>query len=404
MKQNFSAFIFALFFAVLAGVLAAAPASAQAPPGSRAQLQGIQSWGYNIQKANAEAIIASPYDLVVIDYSRTGEDDEAFTPDDLRRMQVKPDGSRRIVLAYMSIGEAESYRYYWHTDWAEPLRVAEGGAIADENDEDAEDEPAAGKGKDAKGKAGAGKRPASGKYKILNVPRLSAPTWLGRENEGWAGNFLVRYWDKNWQDIIFGSQTAYLDRIIAAGFDGVFLDRVDAFSGVADERPTGRAEMVDFVKAIATYARKLKPGFAIVPQNGEDLLLEPSYLATIDGIAKEDLLFGHPNEGQPNPPAEVAMAAEKLTLAVRAGLPVLTVEYILAKEKTDVLRADLTARGFKPYFGVRTLDRLVLPEDLKPAVALAAAAAAAKNAAGAVKRGHAPRQAKAKGKAAGKKR
>ena len=162
---------------------------------------------------------------------------------------------------------------------------------------------------------------------------------------------------------------------------------------------TGRAEMVAFVTAIAGYVRKLKPGFAVVPQNGEDLLSEPAYLAAIDGIAKEDLLFGHPNEGQPNPPAEVATAAAKLTLAARAGLPVLAVEYVLAKEKTDVLRADLSARGFVPYFGVRTLDRLVLPEDLKPAVQLAAAAAAAaKNAAVATKRTHAPRQIKGKGR------
>lgn len=383
-----------IIWALIFLVLAVLPGPAYAQTATRSRLKSIQSWGYNIQKPNAEAIIGSPYDVVVIDYSRTGEDDEAFTPDDVRRMQVKPDGSRRYVLAYMSIGEAESYRYYWHADWAEPLRVAEGGAVADESDEDTEDAP-----NDAKGKKAPSKRPTSGKYKILNVPRLSAPPWLGRENEGWPGNFLVRYWDKNWQDIIFGSKTAYLDRIIAAGFDGVFLDRVDAFTGVADERPAGRAEMVAFVTAIASHARKLKPDFAIVPQNGEDLLLEPAYLAVIDAIAKEDLLFGHPNEGQPNPPAEVTRAAEKLALAVRAGLPVLAVEYILAKEKTDQLRADLTARGFTPYFGVRTLDRLILPEDLKPATILAAAAAAAaKSAAAAAKRAPAPRQVKGKGR------
>ena len=343
------------------------PTLAQPP---RSPLAGIRSWGYQLQKADAGVIAASPYDLVVIDYSKTGEDDEAFTPEDVRRMQVKPDGSRRIVMAYLSIGEAESYRYYWNVDWAEPLRVAEG-AITDEDDEE---EPAA----DGKAKKGAGKRAATtAKLRTLRVPRLSAPIWLGRENETWAGNFLVRYWEKSWQNIIFGTPSAYLDRIVAAGFDGVFLDRVDAYTGVTGERDSGKAEMVQFVTALSAHARRLKPGFAILPQNGEDLLAEPGYIAAIDGIAKEDLLFGHPNEGQPNPAAAVATSVERLNLASRANLPVLVVEYVLAKEKTDPLSADLLGKGFIPYFGIRSLDRLVLPEDLKPAAVLAAAAAAA---------------------------
>ena len=389
----------ALFLVLIAiePCLAQAPAVAPIATAStgRGRLDGIGSWGYNIQKPDAAAIANSPYDLVVIDYSRTGEDEEAFTPDDIKRMQVKPDGSRRIVLAYMSIGEAESYRYYWHPDWSEPLRVAESGAVADESDEDAEDAP-----DNAKGKKPAAKKPATGKYKILKVPRLSAPIWLGRENEAWPGNFLVRYWEKGWQDIIYGSPSAYLDRIVAAGFDGVFLDRVDAFTGVADERASGRVEMVQFVTAIARYARKLNPGFAIVPQNGEDLLREPDYLAAIDGIAKEDLLFGHPNEGQPNPAVEVATSVERLSLARRAGLPVLVVEYVLVKEKTDLLRADITGKGFLPYFGIRTLDRLILPEDLKPAAAFAAGAGARAGAPSAKRGSPVRHQAKAKGKAA----
>jgi len=39
----------------------------------------------------------------------------------------------------------------------------------------------------------------------------------------------VKYWDKEWQQIIYGTPGAYLDRILKAGFDGVYLDLVDAF-------------------------------------------------------------------------------------------------------------------------------------------------------------------------------
>ena len=320
------------------------------------RLGGVKSWGYQLQHGDPENIAKSPYDLVVVDYSRNGEDDGRFTADEVRKMQTRPDGGRRIVLAYLSIGEAETYRYYWNEDWAEPLKVlAEGDIVEDKADPE------------KAGKGGAAAKRGGTRTRTLGVPRLSAPVWLGRENFAWAGNFLVRYWEKGWQDIIFGSKDAYLERIIAAGFDGVYLDRVDAFYGVTDERASGKTDMVAFVTALARRARDLKPGFAIVPQNGEELLLEPAYLATIDGIAKEDLLYGNPSEGQPNNPATVSNSVTWLSPALRHGLPVLVVEYLLEKETAERLRADITEKGFIAYFGTRSLDRLILPEDLKPA-------------------------------------
>ena len=34
---------------------------------------------------------------------------------------------------------------------------------------------------------------------------------------------------RNWQAVIFGDNDAYLNRILAAGFDGVYLDIIDAY-------------------------------------------------------------------------------------------------------------------------------------------------------------------------------
>jgi len=39
----------------------------------------------------------------------------------------------------------------------------------------------------------------------------------------------VRYWDPNWQYIICGSSDSYVNRIVNAGFDGVYLDLVDEY-------------------------------------------------------------------------------------------------------------------------------------------------------------------------------
>ncbi len=120
------------------------------------------------------AVAATNYDLIIMDlFDRDGR---IFTPDEILPLKQKAGGGKRLILAYMSIGEAENYRYYWDKNW-------------------------------------------------LSQP----PEWLAKENSSWAGNYKVHYWDKNWQKIIFKSRDSYLQRIIDAGFDGVYLDIIDAF-------------------------------------------------------------------------------------------------------------------------------------------------------------------------------
>jgi cysteinyl-tRNA synthetase len=58
---------------------------------------------------------------------------------------------------------------------------------------------------------------------------MARPAWLLGENPDWPGNHKVRYWDSAWQSIIYGNDSSYLKRIINAGFDGVYLDLIDAF-------------------------------------------------------------------------------------------------------------------------------------------------------------------------------
>lgn len=316
-------------------------------------LDNVRTWGYQLQKVTPDAVALSPFDLVVIDYSRSGDDAGRFTRAEVARMQTKPDGRRRIVLAYLSIGEAENYRFYWDPAWVEAFKVSSDRTPEPKQDVDEKAE-----------RAGAPRRPPA-KLRTLRFPRLTAPVWLGRENETWNGNFFVRYWDKDWQAIIFGHRAGYLERIIEAGFDGVYLDRVDAFDHAEGERPKARAEMVRFVTTLANHARKLKPGFLIVPQNGEELLNDSTYLGVIDGIAKEDLLFGQSGDGRRNADATIVSGIDTLMEARNRDLPVFVVEYALDKPTVDKLRVEIDSYGFVPYFGARSLDRLVLPSEFE---------------------------------------
>src|SRR5262249_8190656 len=92
--------------ATLLGLLlvAAGPAAAQviapAAPATRGREQRtglgeIRSWGYQLQRANPERVAASPFDLVVVDYSRNGTESGRFSRAEVERMRKRPDGGRR---------------------------------------------------------------------------------------------------------------------------------------------------------------------------------------------------------------------------------------------------------------------------------------------------------------------
>ena len=277
--------------------------STQPPPFERTArgaglFDGVRTWGYQLQHVNMKEVAASSFDVMVIDYSKDGSDEQAFTPGDIARMKSKPDGSRRQVLAYMSIGEAESYRYYWDPAWSE-----------------------------------------------------QKPTWLLSENPAWKENFSVCYWDLGWQAQFCGNPSAYLDKIMAAGFDGVYLDKCDVFEDlqnrdakVAQTRSDLEGDMVNFIVRLAHYAKTRKPTFAIVMQNAEALLESEQLREALDGVAKESLLFGMSSPEKPNPKDEVTYARRALELVTAAGRTVFVVEYLSDADK--IREATTTIDGF----------------------------------------------------------
>lgn len=55
------------------------------------------------------AVYATNYDLVIMDLFFN--DETAFTSEEVEQMRTKANGGRRLVVCYLSIGEAEDYRY-----------------------------------------------------------------------------------------------------------------------------------------------------------------------------------------------------------------------------------------------------------------------------------------------------
>jgi cysteinyl-tRNA synthetase len=266
----------------------------------RQLLQQSSSWVYQLQDARQADLSRTHYDVAVID-AFFGGDQKAM--DELRR---KPLGGRRILLSYLSIGEAEVYRYYW-------AQCCKG---------------------------------------------HRRPDWVLSENKQWRGNFRVRFWHPEWKAIIYESADSYLKRIVDAGFDGVYLDRIDVYSEVSEQGVDPRAEMVRFVRALAAKSRAMKPDFLVIAQNAEELLDDRGYLATIDGIAKEDLLFGVGGDGRRNETSMIGQSTARLKRALEAGKQVMVVEYLKDPRTIAATRTELQELGFVPYFAPRNLERL----------------------------------------------
>ncbi len=310
----------------------ASPALALSP-----QLYTVNDWLFALQPGTVglPAIAASGYDAVVIDYSLDGGGGTELSPAEMASLKA----GGRVVLAYLSIGEAEDYRFYWNPAW--------------------NDDPA---------------------------PDPDAPAWLGPFNPQFPNNYKVKYWDPAWQAILFGTASgpnkSYLDRIVDQGFDGIYLDIIDAFTYWDEEgvrpRAQSRLDMMNLVADLATYARTTRgrPAFLVFPQNGIDIVRDgndtldaagASFLSTISGVGIEDLFW---NETTPQDPQDTAYRLGILDQFQAAGNLVVLVDYVWDEaapgstaniNRTNDFETRALAEGFIPYAAItdRNLDEIL---------------------------------------------
>src|ERR1700737_4193690 len=107
-----------------------------------------------------------------------------------------------------------------------------------------------------------------------------------------------------------------------------------------DSKPSNvdfREEMRNFVQEISIYCRAQKPGFIVIPQNGQQLLTsngevngtpQTSYIGAISGVGREELFYGYDNNNDiPTPVAESEKWLGLCLIAKNNGLKVLTTDY-----------------------------------------------------------------------------
>lgn len=133
----------------------------------------ISNSNFTTKQQMIAAIAATNYDVVLMDLFF---EDETFTATEINQLKTKANGGQRLVISYISVGSAERYRYYWQKGWG-----------------------------------------------------LHHPLWLKRKYDGYKDEFWVKFWKDDWKNIIYGNDDSYMKKILDAGFDGAYLDNVEAY-------------------------------------------------------------------------------------------------------------------------------------------------------------------------------
>jgi len=321
---------------------------------SNTGLANVTHWLYlidaNLGDDTVEQIVHSEYDMVVLDFIPSEANNTDYPMADVVE-QLHNAPHPKLVIAYIDIGQAEDYRTYWQPHW-----------------------------------------------------KIGDPEWIvGGDPDGWEGNYPVAFWWDEWQDIWLRPE-GILQAILDAGFDGIYLDWVEAYSdehvtaAAENEDVDPRQEMIRFVGDMAEFARNQNRDFIVIGQNAAELASFDEYVDTIDAIAQEQIWFDGAADNDPPgdcplprteadidsavyyqnlspkcrlqydnfPESTLHMSSEEylqdLMLAKNKGLLILTVDYALEPENVTWVYETSRGLGFVPFVGSRALDQYIAPQ------------------------------------------
>jgi cysteinyl-tRNA synthetase len=317
-------------------------------------LGDVKYWAYQIQNLDdpgaVEALAASRYDMVVVDPTVTSE--WSFNAKQMVQALKASKGydgvHRKLVLAYIDIGQAEEWRWYWH---GHPTYEQYGGCRQD----------------------------------YITQIRSWAPWVVACDPDGWGGNYPVAYWEPAWHEVVLSgtdlgsslnlSFDSMLDEVVQDGFDGVYLDWVEAWEMDAVQQRAASAgvdpgqEMLRLIQAIKNYGRQVNQDFIVIQQNSSELLAEvgaDQLGGAVDAIAQEGVWWdGDAIDDDWNDPAGydqgnnqdlINYYLPRLRRYRDNGFPVFICEYAVVHAEEAYNKA--AAEGFIGYATRRPLSRL----------------------------------------------
>lgn len=277
--------IFFLFLFVFSLIVSLCPASVK-------NLRDVRDWfillAYEPQ-TTIDSDLIKKYDMAILD---------ADAHPDLEELR-----DQMILIAYISVGEAEDYRFYWDNIKKHPMVI--------------------------------------------------------RRNPNWEGNYYVDVRHKDWQNLLLNEVIA---RIRKQGFKGLMLDTLDTAQFLELENPIKYAgsqkAMIELVKKI----HKKYPDLFLISNNGFSLLDELGPF--LSGALVEDIYMmpdfeAHGYKPVPEEDREYKVTVLKKVME-RFGLPVFVIDYVPSHDEDRVKKClvDLKALGFKPYIAEKNLSEI----------------------------------------------
>ena len=119
---------------------------------------------YNNKQDFIEDVASSNFDIVII--NPTFQNKSPFSADEVNRLRLKKNGTKRLLIAAQNLSEAKNSDYFWRNNW-----------------------------------------------------QIENPSFIRRESFVCKDGYIMEYWQKPWREII----SEYFKSIIRTGYDGVFF-------------------------------------------------------------------------------------------------------------------------------------------------------------------------------------
>ncbi len=195
-------------------------------------LKEKEDFHYQLQNANFDELITLENTIIFLE-----KDDINLTPTQIWELK----SNWNILIAYISIWEAETRRDYWNNSWIDS------------------------------------------EWNLTDL----APSWLGEKNPNWS-SYKVKFWEDWWKEIVYSR----INDIKEVWYDWILLDVVDVYdywqNQVSDDLKVVDADdkMITFISDIRDY---LWEYLAIIPNQWFSLIEKPWYLDLINWFLTESI-------------------------------------------------------------------------------------------------------------------
>jgi cysteinyl-tRNA synthetase len=260
-------------------------------PGTKPAWDAVRSWGIQYHGFTSSSVndIANT-NLDLVVLGRFDSVGKEWKSPEISKLTDK-----KWVFSYIAVGQAQTIEWYWQSGWS-----------------------------------------------------VGNPSWLLSTSE-YSGTYNVAYWDAAWQNVVFSS----IDRIIADGFDGVFLDQSDPYWN--NSFPKGSTPISSFMQRskdlvcnIYNHAQTKRPGFKIFVNGGANQYdtFGASYANCLDATAGEHLWYL--GTGKADTTGYPSYTIPVLQRLAQAGKKVFSFDYTTSTSEINTVLNTSRSKGFIP--------------------------------------------------------